>query len=152
MGFLVFIYLLFIYLFILAALGLSCGMRTLSCRMHEGSSSPTRDRTRVPCIGSVESYPLDHQGSPLELALHITQDVDFFLLHMNIQSFHTSCWKDYPLSIEFCVCVFLLEISRPYRYGSISELFIPSLWSIFIPKSNCLDYWNSTVGFESRLC
>ena len=38
-----------IYLFILAAPGphchgvFSCGMRTLSCGMHEGSSSPTRD-------------------------------------------------------------------------------------------------------------
>ena len=27
-------------------------------------SSRTRDRTWAPCIGSVESYPLDHQGSP----------------------------------------------------------------------------------------
>ena len=27
-------------------------------------SSPTRDRTRVPCIGSAESQPLDRQGSP----------------------------------------------------------------------------------------
>ena len=36
---------------------------------HAGSSSPTRHRTPVPCIGSVESYPLDHQGSPLFLQL-----------------------------------------------------------------------------------
>ena len=42
-----------IYLF-LAVPGLSCGM-------HVGSISPTRDQTRAPCIGSVESYPLDHQ-------------------------------------------------------------------------------------------
>ena len=28
------------------------------------SSSPTRDRTQAPCIGSVKSQPLDHQGSP----------------------------------------------------------------------------------------
>ena len=48
----------------MAALGLSCGMQTLSCGMHAGSSSPTRGQTRAPCIGSVESYPLDHQGSP----------------------------------------------------------------------------------------
>ena len=27
-------------------------------------SSPTRDRTRVPCSRSAESYPLDRQGSP----------------------------------------------------------------------------------------
>ena len=33
----------------------ACGL--LSCSMHAGSSSPTRDRTQVPCIGSVESLP-----------------------------------------------------------------------------------------------
>ena len=43
---------------------LRCGMQTLSCSMHAGSSSPTRDRTWVPCIGNMESYPVDHQGSP----------------------------------------------------------------------------------------
>ena len=60
-------------MFILAAPGLSCSMWDLlcgmfscgtwdlSCGMHVGSSSPTRDRTRAPCIGSVASYPLDHQ-------------------------------------------------------------------------------------------
>ena len=42
-------------------------MGTLSCGMHVGSSTPTRNATRAPCIGSVESYPLDHQGSPLIL-------------------------------------------------------------------------------------
>ena len=31
-----------------------------------GSSSPTRDGTQAPCIGSTESQPLDHQGSPPE--------------------------------------------------------------------------------------
>ena len=31
---------------------------------HVGSSSLTRDRTQAPSIGSAESYPLDHQGSP----------------------------------------------------------------------------------------
>ena len=47
----------FFVVLILAALGLSCGM-------HVRSSSLTRDRTWAPCIRSVESYPLDHQGSP----------------------------------------------------------------------------------------
>ena len=31
---------------------------------HVGSSFPTRDRAQFPCIGSVESQPLVHQGSP----------------------------------------------------------------------------------------
>ena len=61
---------LFIYSLILSVLGLSCGMWDLlvaacgllvaACRI----CSLTRDRTRDPCIGSTESYPLDHQGSP----------------------------------------------------------------------------------------
>ena len=47
----------FIYL---AALNLSCSMGTLSF-VQPG----TRDWTEAPCIGSVESKPLAHQGSPL---------------------------------------------------------------------------------------
>ena len=31
-----------------------------------GSSSLTRDQTQTPCIGSLESQPLDHQESPRE--------------------------------------------------------------------------------------
>ena len=50
---------------------LSCGMQTLSCGTHAGSSSLTRDRTRAPCTGSAESYPLDHQRSPNILFLFI---------------------------------------------------------------------------------
>ena len=38
---------------LVAAGGLfSCGMRTLSCGMHVGSSSLTRDQTPAPCIGN----------------------------------------------------------------------------------------------------
>ena len=44
--------------------------RLLSCGMRAGSSSPMRDQTRAPCIGSVESYPLDHQGSPSHTILN----------------------------------------------------------------------------------
>ena len=55
----------------------SCGMRTLSCSMHVGSSSPTRDATQAPCIGSVESYPLDHQGSPQNYLLISIKNPDF---------------------------------------------------------------------------
>ena len=56
-------YYYFIYLFfwlpwvLVAAPGLlSCGMQTLSCGMHVGSSSLTRDRTPAPCIGSAKSF------------------------------------------------------------------------------------------------
>ena len=36
-----------------------------------GSSSLTRDRTQDPCVGSVESQPLDHQGSPVNAILEV---------------------------------------------------------------------------------
>ena len=56
-------------LFILAALGLPWGTQAslvvmrASCGIGE-LSSPTRDQTWAPCTGSMESYSLDHQGSP----------------------------------------------------------------------------------------
>ena len=62
------VYFFLIYLF--GCSGLSCGMQDSHCSMwdlelqHVGSSSLTRNRTPVPCIGSEESQPLNHQGSP----------------------------------------------------------------------------------------
>ena len=55
---------LFIYLAAHETFHLHCGMRNLSLR-HVGSSALTRDQTKVPCIGSLKSMPLHHQGSPL---------------------------------------------------------------------------------------
>ena len=83
---------IFIYLFILATPGLCCSMwdllwamwdlffflvvacGLLSSGMHAGSSSPTRDWTQAICIGSAESYPLDHQGSPSLGLLRLRQN------------------------------------------------------------------------------
>ena len=50
--------LLFLILLIICLLG--C---TRSQLQHVESSSLTKYRTQAPCIGSVESQPLDHQGS-----------------------------------------------------------------------------------------
>ena len=72
------VYILYIYIYFGCAGSLLCqagflvaahrllnfGMWTLSCSMHVGSSSLTRDWTQVPCIVSAESSPLHHQGSP----------------------------------------------------------------------------------------
>ena len=51
------IYLFIWLLWVLVAAGglLSCGMQTLSCGMHVGSSSPARDQTLAPCSGSTKS-------------------------------------------------------------------------------------------------
>ena len=57
------IYLFWLHRVLVAACGIfSCGMQNLSCGMHAGSNSLTRDRTRAPCIGSTESYPLGTPG------------------------------------------------------------------------------------------
>ena len=66
---------LFFFFFNLAAPDLSSGSGLLSCSMHVGSSSPTRDRTRAPCIGSMVSYPLDHQGSPLAIVNSVAMSI-----------------------------------------------------------------------------
>ena len=49
----------FIYLF--GCAGLSCSTQDWQ---HVGPSSLTRDQIWAPCIGSTESWPLDHQRSP----------------------------------------------------------------------------------------
>ena len=53
-----------IYLFIWLRWVLVAAHGLLSCGMHVGSSSLTRNGTRAPCTGSAESQPLRHQGSP----------------------------------------------------------------------------------------
>ena len=55
----IFIYLFWLHRVLLEVRGL------LSCGMHAGSHSPTRDQTWAPCVGSAASYPLDNQGSPV---------------------------------------------------------------------------------------
>ena len=70
--------------------GFSCDMRTLSRGTWDlvGSSSLTRDRTWDPCTGSMESWPLDHQGSPdwcllnllnLRIQLHVVRGLSLSL-------------------------------------------------------------------------
>ena len=61
---------------------LSCDMQDLWL-WHAGSSSLTRDWICVPCIGIVESKPLDHQGSPLIFRLQ-PQKVSKASLSVNI--------------------------------------------------------------------
>ena len=56
---------LFIYSVIFDCDGLHFGMQNFQLwHVHVGSCSPTRDGTQAPCIGSMESQPLDYQGSP----------------------------------------------------------------------------------------
>ena len=83
---------------------LRCSMQTLSrsmlnpsCGMQVGSSFLTRDWTRAPCIGSVESYQLVHQGSPSSFFF-------FFLLKRNIVRVKQDVKKDFEI-LSVCVNV-----------------------------------------------
>ena len=98
----------------------ACGL--LRCVMHAGSSSPTRNGTRAPCIGSTESYPLDHKGSPCDWFCHKTilfiflknQLLGFFLgggaLSLNLAHF---CYflPFYLFVFAVLFCLQLLEFS-----------------------------------------
>ena len=61
---------LLILFFFLASPGISCVTQDLSLRHANsllqpvGSSSLIRDRSQAPCVGSVKSQPLGHQGCP----------------------------------------------------------------------------------------
>ena len=81
--------------------------------MHEGSSSPTRDQTRAPCIGSTEFYPLDHQGVPLvylDTRLVVEQGCFWWSLARNIK------YKHYPyFIIEECRAQRCWEICQDYK-------------------------------------
>ena len=103
----------------IAACGIfSCGVWELSCGMHVGSSSLTRDRTWAPCIGSTESYPLDHQGSPSA--------------HFLIRLFGFFWWVVWVLCIfwiltliRYIICKYLLPFSGQLLIVSfaVQELF-----------------------------
>ena len=64
----IYLFYLFIHPFIWLSLVpvVACGILDLHCGFPlglVGSSSLTRDQIQAPCIGSMESYPLDHQGN-----------------------------------------------------------------------------------------
>ena len=64
-----FFFSIYIYIY-LAAPGLRFSKRDLQLQ-GVGSGSLTRDLTWAPCFGTMESQPLDHQGSPCLLLLSL---------------------------------------------------------------------------------
>ena len=70
-----------------------------------GSSSLTRDQTQAPCVGSVESEPLDHQGSPS------------FLKHFEKKILYSTFIYSFPSAFHF----FML-------------IQVPTLFIIFLPE------------------
>ena len=77
-----------------AVLGLSCCMQDLQLQ-HVGSSSLTRDQTWVPCIGSMQSLPLDHKGSLSAISLSLK----------SWQQWAHPCPSGNVVTMPWCVCV-----------------------------------------------
>ena len=80
--------------------------------MHVGFSSPTRDQTQAPCIGSSESYPLDHQGSPLicmisDKSALILIFVPLYIMYL----FLSDCLKVFSMTFDF-LSEFECDVSR----------------------------------------
>ena len=82
-----------IYLFWLCQV-LVAACRIYTCGMHARSSSQTRDQTRTPCIGSMESYPLDHQGSLTRC--FILNNPNLETIQISLRWWVVTQWSLYP--------------------------------------------------------
>ena len=140
-----FIFKIFIYLFwlcwvlvvargtfLVACLAAACGL--LSCSMHVGSSFSTRDRTWAPCIGSMESHPLDHEGSP-GLSIFIGKLSSFTFIGMIdifcliFFGYVTSCLILSDVSLCLGRFVYFLSFKRMLPFNILIPLFwIPSIF------------------------
>ena len=81
---------------------------------HVGSSSLTRDQIWIPCLGTVESQPLDHQGSPLCFLicfLDLRNVVRFVISISILDTVYTSFL--FPLGLSFD----LFSSSKLLTYG-----------------------------------
>ena len=83
-------------------------MRTLSCGMHVGSCSLTRDPTQTSCIGSTESYPLDHQGSPTSLHFYRS----FLSYRFKCCNDHFYIYDFFPLRVHIKVINNWINVSK----------------------------------------
>ena len=89
-------------------------MRALTCGMYAGSSSPTRNRTRASCIGSTESYPLDHQGSPGNLFFFFLIEVQLIYNVVIVSGVEKSDSIIYILYISIYIFFFIFFFIRGY--------------------------------------
>ena len=127
-------FLIFIYLFIwLCQVSVAAHRIYFSCSMwspqlwhtgcqlwHVGSSSLTRDGTRAPCIGSVKSQLLDHQGS-------LQQNLSVFLFFQRV----------YKTGVCLCSHSILqkpLKVLITFQQKYLLEFFCqwPTLYSVYI--------------------
>ena len=117
-----FFFLIYLLIWLLQVLVETHGIFDLHCGMHDlylwhvGSSFLTRDQTQAPGIGSPESQPLDHQGSPCPLDSMPSSPLGT----TGVQTTPTSLKVGGPLSLAsrppspsvFCLPLFLLHSLR----------------------------------------
>ena len=99
-------------------------------------SSPTRDRTRAPCSGSAESWPLDHQGSPHVLFWCQKNMWNAYIIILNGIS------KDYPWSM-------LVQVTFYHQWVHVRSGLLPNkFWKPFIFQI----FWFRIVDFGLWVC
>ena len=108
--------------------------------MYVGSSSPTRDRTWAPCIGSAGSYPLDHQGSPTTLIFEESKQLScrcptacvWFFSHYltQVKHFWQECCPSHCIPWRGIVCPLLGSLSlitcsrrKPPDFSNVKRSF-----------------------------
>ena len=114
---------------------LCCSIRIFSCGMqtqlwHVGSSSLTRDQSSVPCIGSTESQPLDHQEVPLIVILTCISLMTFHLflclscIFFGLIKSFAQIYQDFVVLINLMGGIFSQHIVH-FKYLSILLSAIP---------------------------
>ena len=124
---------------------------TLSIHVMRAVSALIRNSTLVPCIGSMKSYPLDHQGSPFVCILSL------FNWHLNFPWFGPceycsqlshAAYLDY---LYFLITVFLRaeqQWRRPPPHSKAAGSHAPSPhYRVGWPQGRCL----TPLGLSSSL-
>ena len=127
---------------------LSCSRQTFSHGTHVGSSILTRDRTRAPCIGSMESQPLCHQESTLPMTLlsvkynslgrHFSFHWDVFLIEKK-KSIENILKDDCTIGPDPCTKWTLGELRNTFRWKKFS---VPSENEWMVCQRTGMECWS----------
>ena len=137
---------------------LSCVMGTLSCGMHVVTSSPTRDRTQAPCIGSAvlttvpgkslnPYFSLHYLGNELIEIYYLMGHtihlfIAYYLFEVSLILLAYSLLSKSIFTLAIIINYFICHISTLFSVGFNSVLLIcphmlcPSLIGFFKPGSS----------------
>ena len=114
---------------------------------HTGSSVaacgiqfPDQDRTRVPCIGSTESQPLDRQGNPRDCIFRCkwqklgqdkvfnqVEDFGFHVMKSEGKQSKGRRWL-YDVNISDSFCLFALSLIMSYSHSHACQFAVARWW------------------------